>query len=84
MVSLARCAATEKNLRPQHVVFVQATPTSEFPILPDSIDCIISTWSTSQLIPDIREKFLSEIFRVIKAGGRIVLKDVRALLLLSC
>ncbi|KIM65517.1 hypothetical protein SCLCIDRAFT_472216 [Scleroderma citrinum Foug A] len=78
MISLARCAATEKNLRPQHVVFVQATPRSEFPILPDSIDCIISTWSTSQLIPDIREKFLSEIFRVIKAGGRIVLKDTIA------
>lgn len=78
MVSTARRTTTEKNLRPQHVVFVQVTPTSEFPILPDSIDCIISTWSTSQLVPDIREKFLSEIFRVTKAGGRIVLKDTIA------
>ena len=83
MVSTARRTTTEKNLQPQHVVFVQVTPTSEFPILPDSIDCIISTWSTSQLVPDIREKFLSEIFRVIKAGGRIVLKDVSASLLSS-
>lgn len=83
MISLARRTATERNLAPQHVVFVQATLASELPILPDSIDRIISTWSISQLVPDVRERLLTEIFRVVKVGGRIVFKDVSVLLLNS-
>ncbi|KAL4077555.1 Rhodanese-like domain-containing protein [Scleroderma citrinum] len=77
-ICLARHTATERNLRPQHVVFVQATPTGEFPVLSNSIDWVLSTWSTSQFVQAVREKLLDEIFRVVKPRGRVMFKDTIA------
>ncbi|KAG6333161.1 hypothetical protein ID866_5928 [Astraeus odoratus] len=78
-ISLARRAAAENNLRPQHVAFVQALPTEDVPILADSIDCVLSSWSISALPQPGSERLYSEIYRVLKPGGRVVLRDTTAL-----
>ena len=59
--------ATEERLR------------SEQPLVCDSsIDCVVSNCVLNLVRPDDRRQLLSEVFRVLKRGGRAVICDIAA------
>ena len=78
MVARARLNAKKDNLRPPRVAFVQAQLTEPFPIVSDSIDCVLSNCVINLLPGSRKASLLKEIYRVLRPGGRLVLDDVRA------
>lgn len=79
MVNRARRAARNKNFKPPHIAFVHAQLTEPLPIVGGSVDCILSNCVVNLLPPQGKRALFGEIWRVLRAGGRIVLDDVRFL-----
>lgn len=76
MISRARRNASRKGLRPPHVAFVQALLTEKLPIVSNSVDCVLSNCVINLLPLSGKADLLTEVYRVLKPGGRIVLDDV--------
>ncbi|KAI6103203.1 Rhodanese-like domain-containing protein [Pisolithus croceorrhizus] len=76
-IAQARRTATAKGLKPPGVAFVHVSQTDELPVLSDSVDSVISTWSLhSGSQRQLEEKKIgNEIWRVVKPGGRVVLGE---------
>lgn len=79
MINRARRAARDKNLKPPHIAFVHAQLTEPLPIVDGSVDCVLSNCVVNLLPPQGKRALFSEAWRVLRAGGRIVLDDVRFL-----
>jgi SAM-dependent methyltransferase len=71
MLSRARAGAAEAGL--DHVRFEKADIT-RLPMQPESVDVIISN-GVINLVPD-KTALLSELFRVVKPGGRLQFADI--------
>jgi ubiquinone/menaquinone biosynthesis C-methylase UbiE len=82
MIALARRNAYKQGVRPPQAAFVQASLIDPLPINSGSIDCILSNCVINLLPLAGKASLLKETYRVLKPGGRIVLDDVRALVLL--
>ncbi|KAE9388267.1 S-adenosyl-L-methionine-dependent methyltransferase, partial [Gymnopus androsaceus JB14] len=78
MVARARRSASQKNLHPPQVCFVQALLTQPLPIKDSSVDCILSNCVINLLPESGKRSVLKECWRVLKPGGRIVLDDIIA------
>jgi ubiquinone/menaquinone biosynthesis C-methylase UbiE len=78
MIARARKNASNKCLSPPQVAFVQCLLTEALPIRSETIDCILSNCVVNLLPLSGKAALLRETFRVLKAGGRIVLDDVGA------
>ena len=81
MIALARKNAAAKGLKPPHVAFAKAFLTEALPIESNSVDCILSNCVINLLPPEGKRSLLQEVNRILKPGGRVVLDDVRPLLI---
>src|SRR5437899_1527382 len=81
MIALARKNAAAKGLKPPQVAFAKALLTETLPIESNSVDCVISNCVINLLPLEGKRSLLKEIHRILKPGGRVVLDDVRLLLI---
>lgn len=72
MIAIALRNANAEGSRPEFKLAV----IEDIPYEADTFDCVLSSLMLHHLPPDLKVKGLSEVYRVLKPGGRFILIDI--------